>query len=129
MKDPRDLKLKTAEVGMNYFMVQFGYDGPTSNFTEGVAADEACQTASDEAEAILQDIPGIEIAHAYGWPDGSCYKYARGKMTERELYQEASKRLQGLLYTVLVTPVDPDRDPFKANCKTLREYMDKKAAK
>ena len=110
---------------MNYFMVQFGYDGPRSNFPESKKANDACWKAGDQAEALLRSIPGIKVAHAYSWPDGSCYKYACGDMSKDELYQEAHKRLTEFLYSVLVTEQDPEKDPFKCGCETLREYLAK----
>jgi hypothetical protein len=112
---------------MNYFMVQFGYEGPHSNLAVGGDANAACFVASDEAETLLRGIPGIKVAHAYGWPDGSCYKYVCGDMTAEELQREAHKRLKGILYSVLVNPQDSEKNPWKSGHKTLREYMEKAA--
>lgn len=71
--------------GYFYYRLSFWYDGPTSfmpdsSTDEGVQA-QAANIAADRRVTYLARKAGLEMIHAYAWPDGSLFKTVR---TEKE---------------------------------------------
>jgi len=61
---------------IHYYMLSFGYAGPTSNVNISEEASTACADALEKVEKQAK-IAELDIRHAYVWPDGSLYKYLR----------------------------------------------------
>ena len=127
----------TIDNNMNYFMVSFKYPGPYSNFP-GVnqLADLASEVAEITASKLLDmimvrmDDSGTityngQHLHAYGWTDGSLYKYVRTTLSQSSLTKELNNCFKYLTTLSLdeITKIDSNSDPNKTGCKKLEQYF------
>ena len=103
---------------MKYYDIEFGYypgpycgnPGPDRLSHDASAAN----IAADELVEQAAEANGIEMMHAYSWPDGSLYKYIR---TDKALTLDDLKRI----FTITAELERPDPDDAKVKEKiTMR---------
>lgn len=74
---------------MNYFTVEFYYQGPFANFPDSTTHPEMQRLSAAESKAELGLVLNkIQFKHAYSWPDGSLYKYIRTELSEEEMLKK-----------------------------------------
>lgn len=118
---------------MTIFSLNFSYAGVYCGVVpsdEDEAQENLDHLNAEKQVKKIGETLGYKVAHQYGWPDGSLYKWVRTDKTQREVTGEWNKLISeqidegGLLRGVTVTEDDPNSDPWKSGCKTLAEYMD-----
>lgn len=113
---------------MNYYDLDFYYPGPYGD-PEDKEANQALQDAKKIISKIADQLaPEISILHAYSWPDGSLFKYARAE-EHIDIQTRMNQILQGTGLTVRVRRANSNTDPHKLDCKTLVEYFEKSLSK
>lgn len=114
-----------------YFHVSFFYAGLKGNECIRECNDALC--AADKNVKKLKAAlaaKGIQMKHAYSWPDGSYYMYLRTpkKTTTVDVNLLLEFHLAKLRITDLsvekVLLADGRRNPHKYNCRTLKQFMD-----
>ena len=82
---------------MNYYHIEFFYPGPYVGFPgddeESIAASRVNHRADDKVAEAANKI-GVEMVHAYAWPDGSLYKFFRCNLEINDLRQALNKELK-----------------------------------
>lgn len=133
---------------MNYYSVDFYYRGPTCNIEddEEGSANRALSAAEKEVDVLFKSIADVEMRHQYSWhasrrssggysarrllwwPDGSLYKYVRTDKLDAFSVDRLRARIKELGLTIIdvssVREVSSEENPWKAECKTLKEYFD-----
>ena len=113
---------------MNYFILEFDYPGPRVNSPGDDDVSRAASIALENAIKYAEYLLGqgnIKNKHAYAWTDGSLYRYLESPKQNAELWQDLLNLFKGQKIVSILTLHDQDKnkDPFKASCKTLEEYM------
>jgi hypothetical protein len=83
---------------MPYYYIEFCYPGPYANFPDKTTED-ACKANADADRMVEEKAAaeaGLEMRHAYSWPDGSLCKYIKTqkKTTDaefRKIFDESSR--------------------------------------
>lgn len=126
---------------MPYYDVAFGYtdscqcdsgEGVTiTYYVDGDKANKQLMEADSTVEKLLKEA-GVNSKHAYGYPDGSLYKYIKTDLDEEQLRQTLEKIFQGTDIRISqIYKSCPLEKPYKSRLvngkcvevKTLMEYF------
>lgn len=116
---------------MRYVQIDFYYHcGDPHNWLAGSESSIQCVEANEDVEKAMDSL-GIEWRHAYTFPDGSLYKYARTEMSDAELQLKLDAVLSGKNIRVngIYVYADPeDVNPHKFNergpVRSLKELFE-----
>lgn len=114
---------------MKYYMIDFDYDWPSCGIIPDKESSLANRKADIKVNAAAKRL-GINMLHAYSWPDGSLYKYIKTELSADEVRMALDSQLYDSGVSVnSITERSGDEDPYKAYSKTLKEYFDNAEAK
>ena len=109
-----------------YYDVSFIYPGPTSNsiddtFDESMANLDAGRIVMNAGKTLQ-----LNMKHAYGWPDGSLWKFIKTDLSIDTIRDSLNLALEDNNISVgVIVEKDPASDPWKAGSKTLEDYFNK----
>ena len=112
---------------MRYVQIDFYYHcSDPHSWLAGSESSIQCVEANESVERAMDDL-GIEWRHAYTFPDGSLYKYARTEMSDAELQLKLDAALleKEIRVNGIYTYADPESvDPHKLNKSSLKELFE-----
>lgn len=111
---------------MNILSLRFEYDGPKDGNPDDSEESMAAQKALSSAEKIVEEaLTSLDLnwKHQYCWPDGSLLKWVKTDLDEKELQALLTATLPDDVQISNIRIDDPECNPHKCGCDTLREYM------
>lgn len=128
--------IRMIDIHYHYYLLHFTYDGPRGRGPLGGIDDPECSDACMDADLYvenvlerIEEIANIRFLHAYSWPDGSLYKYAKSAValdmsTFEMIWDEVTKGDEHMAGRVrAMTESSPNADPYKYNANTLEQYF------